>query len=149
MKRVLNIRLQGRKMIEVLEAEASRLGCDSRQLIVALLAITTRDSMVDSILDGDDPALYAPHYAISKPKVNGGVRQLELLEWLMRRADGDGKVSASLKQIATDLDVRVAVIHATGRSLERKGRLKRIRPEGRTNVPTTWQILPHKMEDAA
>ncbi|NTI92259.1 hypothetical protein G6L78_01305 [Agrobacterium rhizogenes] len=149
MKNVLNIRLQNKGLISRMQQEADRLGCDPRQLAVAVLMITFKDGMVDGILDGDDPRAFAPHYAQAKPRLLRGVRQTQFLEWLRDKLGGADSVAFSYVAAAKELGWSVPDTGRVARTLRARGEIIMTR-SGKRNHPSSWALVPVRtMEDAA
>lgn len=140
-KNVLNIRLQGKSQISRMENAAARLGCDPRQLAVAVLAIVFKDDMVDNILDGDDPKEFAPHYAQPKPRGVRGFRQTQFLQWMKAKLDGADTIEFSYRSAAKELGWSVPDTGRVARALMSRGEIIMTKL-GRRNHPSSWALAP-------
>jgi hypothetical protein len=149
MSNVLNLRLQSKALIHKLEEDAVRFECDPRQLAVALLSIVVKTGLIDSVLDGDSPKLFAPHYSTKKPRGVRGGRQTIFLEWVKDRLAGERETAFSYGLASRELGWTEADIGRVARSLMRRGEIVCTR-SGKRNHPSTWSIVDDRqMENAA
>jgi hypothetical protein len=139
-ERTLSFRLRGVDLLPVIHAEARRLGCDSRQLCVALLVSTFRGKLVDGVLDGDDPRAFARHYDMDRPPSDRTINQETMFTWLSPRikATASGMFAASYLDVAIALDWHSSLVHRVARQLERRGDI--LMTQGSVRNKTRWYL---------
>lgn len=145
----LYLSIGDRKLLAGIRREASRLKCDPRDFVVALLVTVVRDKMVDNILDGDRPEDIATPYQLSRRDDGLTARQCRILAWLTAetaKLHAD-ELTCTYQEIGDALGFESSIVFKAARSLERKKMISVVRPEHR-GARTLWKILP-KQEMAA
>ncbi|KQY20767.1 hypothetical protein ASD32_04960 [Rhizobium sp. Root483D2] len=145
----LYLSIGDRRLLAGIRREASRLKCDPRDFVVALLVTVVRDKMIDNILDGDRPEDIATPYQLSRRDDGLTARQQEIFGWLTAEAAKrqTDELSCTYQEVGDALGFDPSIVFKAARSLERKKMITVERPEHRC-ARTVWKILP-KQELAA
>lgn len=143
----LKFHLQASVLIGKMRREGERLGCDPRQLGIAILFTVFHNDMVDNILDGDDPKAIAPRYAMKAPRNEPGSRQREMLAWVIRKGKATGSFTCSFRAAAAELKWHIGDVSTVARSLHRRGDI--VLSRAKHQSPSVWTLAQHLLNEEA